>query len=225
LKVELFIVPLAAIEEELKVFVQEVEEIDKNSHLFSFPRIALTTGFYIGSAFRALLQAILGHLDSGMVEAWLQSSRCTHRIVDSYDRESLFEAVPSVAIVRAVAIPQDFATAQTTGRWISVRSLLEQNSFLSPDNLLFLKECIKLVPLWTKNTSFPFELMSHIFSIQELRNLISLLSNQEIDPGNFHRRLKKLDILKPLTAGGQRIHRWEYAWERGGSLIKDGLLP
>ena len=81
------------------------------------------------------------------------------------------------------------------------------------------------MPLWVKNTTFTFELLSQVFSIQDLRLLVGMLSSQEIDPGNFHRRLKRLDILRPLVTGQQRVHKWEFAWEKSDILGAEGLIP
>jgi hypothetical protein len=157
------------------------------------------------------------------VEAWLHSPRCRDRIVDCFDRELLIEGAPGVAIVRAVSLPEDLA-ADAKGTWVSPKSLFAADSVLGEDSRLFLRECLNLIPTWVRYTSLVFELLPSVFSIQDLRLLVSLLAANEIDPGNFHRRLKRLDILKPLVSG-QRVHKWEFSWSKTEALTTEGLIP
>lgn len=212
MKVELFIIPIATFNDKLHFYV-----VDNH-----FPCIELQNEFYTFAATRALLSNHFSAHEE--FESWLNSPRCKDRIIDVYDRDRLQEHEDSVAIVRAISIPDNIAL-QDQNSWHEAQNLLSQHSPLSPDNRVFLSNCLNLIPMWVKNTSFTFELMSRVFSIQELRLLVGTLSNQEIDPGNFHRRLKKLDILRPLGSGQQRVHRWEFAWDRSVALSSDGLIP
>ena len=219
MKAELFLIPLAAIGDNLKVLVTK----DNSSERHIFPSIHLRQDIHLHAGTREILKDLLGNVPPVELEAWLSSPRCKDRIVDAYDRDLLFEQVQSVAIVRSVAVPKEFSSA-AKGTWVEAEQIFARDTFLSADCRLFLRECLNLVPLWVKNTTFTFELLSKVFSIQDLRQLVGMLSHQDIDPGNFHRRLKRLDILKPLV-GGQRVHRWEFAWERSSALTKDGLIP
>ncbi len=222
LKTELFLIPLASINDNLHVLVTQ----DKGAlgEKQSFPSILLKQDLYLHGGVRQLLRKVLLGVPPAELENWIESARCKDRIVDVYDRNLLFEKAQTIAIVRAIALPQNFSSG-ASGVWLNADTLFLQHSALTTDCRLFLKECLNQVPVWVKNTTFSFELLSHIFSIQELRLLVGMLSQQEIDPGNFHRRLKKLDILRPLTNGQQRVHRWEFAWEKSAILCSEGLIP
>ena len=214
MNVELFIIPVAAFNDKLHFYTAASS---------TFPSCKLSDDLHSFEAMRTVLLKYFSD-DSEEFTQWLNSPRCKDRIIDVYDRNRLPEQRNSIAIVRAVSIPDNIALRDKDS-WYEPQSLLNENSLLSQDNKLFLSECLNLIPVWVKNTSFTFELMSRVFSIQELRLLVGTLSNQEIDPGNFHRRLKKLDILRPLGVGQQRVHRWEFAWERCIALSADGLIP
>lgn len=224
---ELFLIPLATIQNRLCVLAQRDPEFPDQR---SFPYLPLTPGAHVQSTVRTLVRSLFdvtkedGNL-SEAVENWFQSPRRKDRMIEVYDRDLLPEGKQSVAIVRALAIPDDLS-ASVKGVWLDFMSAFSDASLLSPDNRLFLRACLKQIPLWVRNTTFSFELLSKVFSIQDLRILVSHLSEQEIDPGNFHRRLKRLDILCPVALQPQqRVHRWEFSWERDGVLSTDGLIP
>lgn len=220
MKTELFLIPIAAVNNSLRVLIIN----DPSNNRQTFPSVLLRQDFHLHAGTRYILSDLFSSLHLADLETWFNSARCKDRIVDVYDRDLLFEQVQSIAIVRAIALPQEFSL-NVRGLWLNADSLFSQDSILAPDSRLFLKECLNKVPMWVKNTTFSFELLSQIFSIHDLRMLISMLSEQEIDPGNFHRRLKKLDILRPLVLGQQRIHKWEFAWEKSDILGIEGLIP
>ena len=220
MKTELFLIPTAAVNGSLRVLVTK----DQNSERQTFPSIVLRQDMHLHGGTRRILSDLLAGAHLAELETWFNSARCKDRIVDVYDRDLLFEQVQSIAIVRAIALPQEFS-AHAKGMWLDAENLFSQDSILAPDSRLFLRECLNQVPLWVKNTTFTFELLSQVFSIQDLRLLVGMLSSQEIDPGNFHRRLKRLDILRPLVSGQQRVHKWEFAWEKSDILGVEGLIP
>ncbi|BBH54121.1 hypothetical protein [Fluviispira sanaruensis] len=220
MKTELFLIPIAAVSDSLRVLVTK----DPTSDRQTFPSIMLKQDLHLHGGTRQILRDLLSGVPFADLENWLNSARCKDRIVDVYDRDLLFEQSQSIAIVRAIALPQEFSS-HAKGVWLDAENLFSQDSILAPDSRLFLRECLNQVPLWVKNTTFTFELLSQVFSIQDLRLLVGMLSSQEIDPGNFHRRLKRLDILRPLVSGQQRVHKWEFAWEKSDVLAADGLIP
>jgi hypothetical protein len=217
-RTELFLVPLSTHGGELRVLVRRDQTTDKQV----LPHTVLKPQTYQRGNQESILHDILSSCSQTEVDAWLSSPRCRDRIVDCFDRDLLFEGAQSVAIVRAIALPEEFAL-EAKGTWISPKVLFSQDSLLSEDCKLFLRECLNLVPNWVRHTTFAFELLPSVFSIQDLRLLVSLLSTQEIDPGNFH-RLKRLDILRALVSG-QRVHRWEFSWSRAEALRNEGLIP
>lgn len=218
-RTELFLVPLASHGGELRVLVRKDAATDRQV----LPHAVLRADFFQRNAQESLLRDLLTSAPSDELEAWIASSRYRDRVVDVFDRDLLFDKSQSVSIVRAIAIPEELAP-DAKGTWLSPQVLFSHDSMLSDDCKLFVRECLNLVPHWVRNTTFPFELLPTVFSIQDLRLLVSMLSSQDIDPGNFHRRLKRLDILRPLVAG-QRIHRWEFSWVRGEVLRAEGLIP
>ena len=218
-RTELFLVPLSAHGGELRVLVRRDPATDKQV----LPYAALKPQTFQRGTQEVILRDMLAGCNPSEVDSWLSSPRCRDRIVDSFDRDLLFEGAQSVATVRAIALPEEFAV-EAKGTWIAPRVLFSQDSLLSEDSKLFLRECLNLVPGWVRYTTFAFELLPGVFSIQDLRLLVSLLATQDIDPGNFHRRLKRLDILRPLVSG-QRVHRWEFAWSRSEALRAEGLIP
>lgn len=220
MKTELFLIPIAAVSDSLRVLVTK----DPVSEKQTFPSITLKQDLHLHGGTRRILSDLLANAHLADLETWFHSARCKDRIVDVYDRDLLFEHVQSIAIVRAIALPLEFSS-QARGIWLDAENLFSQDSILAPDSRLFLRECLNQVPLWVKNTTFTFELLSQVFSIQDLRLLVGMLSNQDIDPGNFHRRLKRLDILRPLVTGQQRVHKWEFSWEKSYILNSEGLIP
>ncbi len=213
MKIELFLIPIAAFSEKLYFFVDNSKK---------FPSLQLNDSISLQRATKDILHSLFCHHNE--LSSWLESPRCKDRVIETYEKQCLPEKENGLAIVRAISIPDNIAL-EAQNSWFPVEKLLVDENLLSPDCKEFLLDCLKLIPLWVKNTSFAFELMKHVFSIQELRLLVGTLSNQEIDPGNFHRRLKKLDILQPLSSGQQRVHRWQFDWERTSYLISDGLIP
>lgn len=222
MKVQLVLIPIAAFEDNLYFYTAS------QTQSFSyFPSLMLSETLHVMEATRTILRnCFAGSSLSAFsdFEAWLFSERYHTRMVEVFDRENLLEQENSITIVRAISIPHVFANRDSRS-WQSSTPLLSESSKLSKDHQIFLNKCLKLIPMWIKHTSFTFELLSKVFSIQDLRLLVSMVSNQEIDPGNFHRRLKKLDILRPLAEGQQRVHRWQFAWDKSGVLSSDGLIP
>lgn len=218
-RTELFLIPVSAHGGELRVLVRKDLEHDRHvlpHHLLKADQLQAET-------LRQLLREILAGTQQEVLDSWLTSSRCRDRIVDAFDRDLLFENSQSVAIVRAVALPEELAP-DAKGTWLPPKALFSSDSMLSDDCKLFVRECLNLIPQWVRHSTFSFELLPSVFSIQDLRLLVAMLAGHEIDPGNFHRRLKRLDILRPLVSG-QRVHRWEFAWERSNILNAEGLIP
>ncbi len=220
MKVELYLIPIAAFHDKLHFYVTPNSEKES----LRFPVSLLGDELHVEEATRNILRRCFSCDNDPEFENWLLSSHCAPRIINVFDRPSLPEKEKSIAIVRAISICENLAM-RSKDNWQCASSLLESSSMLSIDNQVFLNEALNLIPMWVKSTSFTFELMSQVFSIQDLRLLVSMLSNQEIDAGNFHRRLKKLDILRPQGSSQQRVHRWEFAWERSPVLSADGLIP
>jgi hypothetical protein len=218
-RTELFLVPISTHGGTLRVLVRK----DANNPGQILPHAQLKSDFFQKEAQEQVLRDLLVAVPSATLDAWMNSPRYTDRVVDVFDRNLLFERVQSVAVVRAIAIPEDLAQ-DAKGTWLSATEIFSNDSLLSDDCKLFVRECLNLIPYWVRNTTFSFELLPPVFAIQDLRLLVSMLASQDIDAGNFHRRLKRLDILRPLVSG-QRIHRWEFAWDRAAVLRTEGLIP
>ncbi|MEY4064432.1 MAG: hypothetical protein RIR26_640 [Pseudomonadota bacterium] len=218
-KTELVLVPVSTHTGELRVLVKRDPATEKQI----LPGTLLKPDFLQKTATESTLREILSQCDAEELNAWLASSKCKDRVVDVYDRDLLFEGVQSVAIVRAIAIPSELAP-DARGVWLTPEELFAEKSHLSHDCRMFARDALSSVPYWIRHSSLAFELLPKVFSIQDLRVLVGLLSGQDIDPGNFHRRLKRLDVLNPLVAG-QRVHRWEFLWAKGDVLKGEGLIP
>jgi hypothetical protein len=218
-RTELFLVPFSAHGGELRVLVRRDPVHDKHV----LPHAVLRGDQLQRESQMQIVRELLPSVAPAVVDSWIQSPRYRDRIVDAYDRDLLFEGVQSVAIVRAVALPEELAP-DAKGTWLPPQTLFSADSMLSEDCKLFARECLNLVPKWVRHSSLAFELLPQTFSIQDLRLLVSMLAGHEIDPGNFHRRLKRLDVLRPLVSG-QRVHRWEFFWDRSEALKDEGLIP
>jgi hypothetical protein len=218
-KTELVLVPISTHTGELRVLVRR----DSHSEKHVLPHVFLKSDLLQKSALEFILRDLLSQTDGEELSAWISSAKCKDRVVDVYDRDLLFEGAQSVAIVRVVAVSSDIAP-EARGVWLTPQELFAEQSSLSHDCRLFVRDALALIPFWIRHSSLAFELLPKVFSIQDLRLLVGLLSGQEIDPGNFHRRLKRLDVLTPLVAG-QRVHRWEFAWGKGEVLKGEGLIP
>ena len=218
-KTEVFLVPLSVHGGSLRVLVRR----DPDAQRQVLPHIGLRNDLFQRDAQEQLLRDILANAPVSDVDSWLASRRYQDRIVEVFDRNMLFEGAQSVAVVRAVAVPEELAQ-DAKGSWLSVQEVFSNDSLLSDDCKRFVRECLDLVPQWVRATTLAFELLPPVFAIQDLRLLVGMLVSQEIDAGNFHRRLKRLDILKPLVSG-QRVHRWEFDWTRDKMVIAEGLVP
>jgi len=218
-KTELVLVPISTHTGELRVLVRRDSTTEKQV----LPHLLLKSDLLQKSALECVLRELLAQSDAEELASWIGSAKCKDRIVDVYDRDLLFEGAQSVAIVRVVAVPSELAP-DARGVWLTPEELFAENSHLSHDCRLFVRDALALVPYWIRHSPLAFELLPKVFSIQDLRVLVGLLSGQDIDPGNFHRRLKRLDVLNPLVAG-QRVHRWEFAWTKGEVLKGEGLIP
>ena len=218
-KTELVLVPVSTHTGELRVLVRR----DTSSEKQVLPHHFLKADVLQKSALEFVLRDLFAQADGEELSGWLSSAKCKDRVVDVYDRDLLFESAQSVAIVRVVAIPSELAP-DARGVWLTPDELFAEDSHLSHDCRLFVRDALALVPFWIRHSPLAFELLPKVFSIQDLRVLVGLLSGQDIDPGNFHRRLKRLDVLNPLVAG-QRVHRWEFAWGKGEVLKGEGLIP
>ncbi|MEN9824320.1 MAG: hypothetical protein RI953_65 [Pseudomonadota bacterium] len=218
-KTELVLVPVSTHTGELRVLVRRDSTTEKQV----LPHQLLKTDLLQKSALESILREVFVQADADELSAWISSPKCKDRVVDVYDRDLLFEGVQSVAIVRVVAVPSELAP-DARRIWMTPQELFTEDSHLSHDCRLFVRDALALVPFWIRHSSLAFELLPKVFSIQDLRLLVGLLSGQDIDPGNFHRRLKRLDVLNPLVAG-QRVHRWEFAWSKGEVLKGEGLIP
>ncbi|MFZ9519253.1 MAG: NrtR DNA-binding winged helix domain-containing protein [Silvanigrellaceae bacterium] len=218
-KTELVLVPVSTHTGELRVLVRRDSTTEKQV----LPHQLLKTDVLQKSALEYILRDLFAPVDADELSSWISSPKCKDRVVDVYDRDLLFEGSQSVAIVRVVAVPSELAP-DARGIWLTPEELFAEHSHLSHDCRLFVRDALALVPFWIRHSSLAFELLPKVFSIQDLRLLVGLLSGQEIDPGNFHRRLKRLDVLNPLVAG-QRVHRWEFAWVKGEVLKGEGLIP
>lgn len=218
-RTELFLVPLSVHGGSLRILVRR----DTNQQGQVLPHVVLRNDLFQHDAQEGLLRDLLASAPANDLEAWLASKRYKDRIVEVFDRSLLFENAQSIAVVRAIAIPEELAP-EAKGTWLSAQEVFSNESLLTDDCKRFVKECLELVPLWVRSTTLAFELLPAVFAIQDLRLLVGMLINQEIDAGNFHRRLKRLDILRPLVSG-QRVHRWEFNPERGHMLKNEGLVP
>lgn len=218
-RTELFLVPLSVHGGSLRVLVRR----DTNQQGQVLPHAVLRNDLFQHDAQEGILRDLLASAPMNEVEAWLSSRRYRDRIVEVFDRNLLFEGAQSVALVRALAIPEELAQ-EAKGTWLSAQEVFSNESLLTDDCKRFVRECLDLIPQWVRSTTLAFELLPAVFAIQDLRLLVGMLVNQEIDAGNFHRRLKRLDILRPLVSG-QRVHRWEFNWDRAAMLKNEGLVP
>jgi hypothetical protein len=219
IRTELFLLPVSTVGGEVRVLLKKEPQSEK----LVIPSALLKPQLSQNSAAESILYEVLEKAPRAHVEEWLSSSQCYKRIVDSYDRELLMDSIPGVSILRAVAIPENLAL-QAKGLWYTATQVFGADSNVTNDCKFFVKDTTDLVPHWVRYSTFAFELLPKVFSIQDLRILVSALSKQEIDPGNFHRRLKRLDILTPLVSG-QRVHKWEFGWNKKEVLKSEGLIP
>lgn len=218
LQTELVLVPITVVNEELRVFLVPQTKLGGSLGL---PAVSLNQSFVQRDALKALMTSFFPQTVSNEVGAWMQSRRFQGRVIEVYD-SSTASGQSTIQVVRAVAVPQDLAK-NAQGEWYS----FEEAAVRLEGNFVdraFLEACQELVPFWSRMSTFTFEVLPAVFSIQDLRLLVSNLSKQEVDAGNFHRRLKRLDILTPLVSG-QRVHRWEFAWEKTPVVSREGLLP
>lgn len=168
-----------------------------------------------------------------LLAQWFASQRFVSRVVDVLDvPATATEPRASLEVVRAIAVPDDVfaALGAPTGAaadevWLEVDAVLSGKvEGFSKASCKIVAAAAGAVPDWTRHGSFAFELLPPVFSIQDLRLLLGHMTSQDIDAGNFHRRLKRLDLLRPMV-GGQRVHRWEFDWSKTETLRRESLIP
>ena len=220
---ELRLVLLSQQDHELKILVSRSSSAGADA---VYPHAFLAQPTLQWGATVSLLKSIFP-LNPDEVDAWVNAPRFKERIIDVLDAPGVPGGVAGdcsrVVIARAVAVPPSLA-ALAQG-WVGFHEMLAQSATQGRvGDLEITHTCLYKLREWTRYSSLVFELLPEVFSIQDLRASMIDLAQVDIDPGNFHRRLKKLDILRPLGSG-QRVHRWEFVWSRSSVLRAEGIIP
>lgn len=215
LQTDLVVIPVTVMNNDLRVLLTPNPQGN-----YSLPNVTLGGGLLQQGAYTALAKNLFGESQAALISQWMASERFRTRVVEVFDKPSGAAAVDAVRIVRVLGIPEDLAK-HTRAEW---RSLSQAIEVVDEDSAKFLQATRDMIPFWARMTTLVFEILPAVFSIQDLRLIVSYLSSQDVDAGNFHRRLKRLDILRPLVAG-QRVHKWEFVWEKAAVVAREGLLP
>ena len=160
-KTELVLVPVSTFSGELRVLVRRDAATEKQV----LPHLLLKSDLLQKSALEFILRDVFSPADAEELSSWIGSAKCKDRVVDVYDRDLLFEGAQSIAIVRVVAIPSEIAP-DARGVWLTPEELFAEDSHLSHDCRLFVRDALAQIPFWIRHSSIAFELLPKTLSHQ-----------------------------------------------------------
>lgn len=126
-------------------------------------------------------------------------------------------SVAYIALVRADAQKIRVSDESTDVRWFPVRALPDQVAF---DHDQILAYAISRLRSKLEYTTLAFQLLPEVFSILELKHIYEQILGEELDKGNFYRKIKESDLLEetPLTreGRGRPTRLWRFRRDRAG---------
>jgi 8-oxo-dGTP diphosphatase len=124
-------------------------------------------------------------------------------------------SVAYIALVRADAQKIKVSDESTDVRWFPVSALPEQIAF---DHDQILAYAIGRLRSKLEYTTLAFQLLPEVFSILELKHIYEQILGEELDKGNFYRKIKESDLLEetPHTreGRGRPTRLWRFRQDR-----------
>lgn len=126
-------------------------------------------------------------------------------------------SVAYIALVRADAQKIRASDESTAVRWFAVRELPAQLAF---DHEQILENAIARLRSKLEYTTLAFQLLPEVFSILELKHIYEQILGEQLDKGNFYRKIKEADLLEETTqmreGRGRPTRLWRFKRDRAG---------
>ncbi|WP_129671661.1 NUDIX domain-containing protein [Candidatus Chloroploca sp. Khr17] len=133
------------------------------------------------------------------------------------DPRSRVISVAYIALISADAQKIRASDESTDVRWFPVSALPEQLAF---DHDQILAYAISRLRSKLEYTTLAFQLLPELFSILELKHIYEQILGEELDKGNFYRKIKESGLLEEtqLTreGRGRPTRLWRFRRERAG---------
>jgi len=126
-------------------------------------------------------------------------------------------SVAYIALVRAESQHVRASDESTAVRWFPVRALPEQLAF---DHDQILGFAISRLRSKLEYTTLAFQLLPELFSILELKHIYEQILGEQLDKGNFYRKIKESGLLEETThlreGRGRPTRLWRFKQDRPG---------
>jgi 8-oxo-dGTP diphosphatase len=126
-------------------------------------------------------------------------------------------SVAYIALVRADAQKIKASDESTDVRWWPVRALPEELAF---DHDQILAYAISRLRSKLEYTTLAFQLLPELFSILELKHIYEQILGEQLDKGNFYRKIKESDLLEETAhtreGRGRPTRLWRFRRDRAG---------
>ncbi|PDV98146.1 NUDIX hydrolase [Candidatus Chloroploca asiatica] len=133
------------------------------------------------------------------------------------DPRSRVISVAYIALISADAQKIRASDESTDVRWFPVSGLPEQLAF---DHDQILAYAISRLRSKLEYTTLAFQLLPELFSILELKHIYEQILGEELDKGNFYRKIKESGLLEEtqLTreGRGRPTRLWRFRRDRAG---------
>lgn len=126
-------------------------------------------------------------------------------------------SVAYIALIRAESQKVRTSDESLDVRWFPVRSLPDDLAF---DHEQILGHAISRLRSKLEYTTLAFQLLPELFSILELKHIYEQILDEELDKGNFYRKIKESGLLEETTlvreGRGRPTRLWRFKHDRPG---------
>ncbi len=125
-------------------------------------------------------------------------------------------SVAYMALIRADAHQLRVSEESTDVRWFPVRELPHPLAF---DHDQITAYALSRLRSKLEYTTLAFQLLPEVFSILELKDTYEQILDEQLDKGNFYRKIKEADVLEETNltreGRGRPTRLWRFKPERG----------
>jgi 8-oxo-dGTP diphosphatase len=126
-------------------------------------------------------------------------------------------SVAYIALIRAESQKVRTSDESLDVRWFPVRALPEDLAF---DHEQILGFAISRLRSKLEYTTLAFQLLPEVFSILELKHIYEQILGEQLDKGNFYRKIKESGLLEETTlvreGRGRPTRLWRFKQDRPG---------
>lgn len=139
-------------------------------------------------------------------------------------------SVAYFALVRADQQPIRGSNESSDVRWFPVDRVPQPLAF---DHDHILRVALDRLRSKLEYTTLAFELLPEVFSLPELKRTYEMILDEELDRGNFYRKIKEADVLEPVgrqrESGGRpaALYRFKSSRREGDFVFRwrEARLP